>query len=140
MIKNLLSKIKTSFKSYLVNHIGTNVVLSLIIVLILILDISKDSEYIVRMITALSMTAFFTLLAESSLKDKKRRFIVYVIGLIISSVLAWKLEEELIRYITGILLVLTSAIIYVMKDNSGQSASKYLRNVFANILKLEFFM
>ena len=137
MIKKLLENIKDSFKKYIMNHIGTNIVLLLISFVILVIDFDDFSEFIQRLVITLFLTAMFTLLGEVITKDKKIRYLIYGVGLVISIITSrCVLEEELVRYLLGIVFSVGFGILYFMAKNSKQSSNKYLTSTVTNLFKL----
>ena len=137
MIKKIIQKLKDNFKTYLTNHIGTNIVLLLISIIIIVVDIEDPSNLIKRLIITLFLTAMCTVLGESYTKDNKKRYIFYIVGLIISIFISKLiLKEELIRYLIGIILSLGFTIIYLMINNSKETTNKFLTNTTTNLLKL----
>lgn len=137
MIKKLLQNLKDSFKKYITNHICTNIVLVIISLLIIVIDLEDPTEFVQRLITTLFLMAMFTLLGESCTKEKKKEYLIDIIGLIIS-IFASKfiIEWEQIRYVLGIILSVGFAILYFMANNSKETTNKYLTNTATNLLKL----
>ena len=140
MIKKLLSKIKESFRDYLVNHIGTNILLFIVTFIIILFDVTNLSDFMTKAISTLLISSVFSLLIECNIKDNKKRVVFYVIGVIISAIMTWFfLETEYVRYIAGMVLLLSCGIIYTMIKNSKIPVNEYFKNVITNLLKLEFF-
>ncbi|MBQ6495116.1 MAG: DUF4153 domain-containing protein [Bacilli bacterium] len=137
MIKKLIENLKDSFKEYLTNHLGTNIVLIILSLVIIMIDLDDPSEFIQRLIITLFLTGMFTVLGESYTKDNKKRYIIYIIGLIISIITSkCILDDDLARYLVGVVLAVESSIIYLMAKNSKEKTNNYLVNIATNLLKL----
>ncbi len=137
MIKKIIENLKDSFKEYIKNHLVTNIVLLLTSLVIIIVDLDNPSDLIQRLIITLFLTAMFTVLGESYTQDNKKRYTIYIIGLIIS-IFTSKciLDDDLSRYLIGVVLTVGSSIIYLMSKNSKEKTNKYLVNTATNLLKL----
>ena len=136
MFKKILQNLKDTFKDYIKNHLVTNIVLLLISIVIVVIDLDDPSNFVIRLIITLFLTAMFTVLGEVSTKDNKKRYIVYIVGLIISIFLSkCALKDELARYLIGIVLLLGSTILYLMANNSKERTTKYLTSTYTNLFK-----
>ena len=65
MIKKLLSKLKTNYKEYLTNHLGTNIMLLIATVIYVITDLEGDTGTADKLFVACISTAMFSCLIES---------------------------------------------------------------------------
>ena len=136
MIKKVLQKLKDNFKKYIMNHLGTNILLLLITIVIIVIDLDDTSKIIQRLVVTLFLTAMFTVLAETFTKDNKRRYIIYFIGLLLSIFISkCILYSHLERYLIGTVLLLGSTILFLMANNSKEKTTKYLTNSFTNLFK-----
>lgn len=136
MFKKILQNLKDTFKDYIKNHLATNIVLLIISIVIIVIDLDDPSKFVQRLIITLFLTAMFTVLGEVSTKDNKKRYIVYIVGLIISIFLSkCALKDELARYLIGVVLLLGSTILYLMANNSKERTTKYLTSTYTNLFK-----
>lgn len=137
MMKKVLENLKDSFKKYITNHIGTNIVLLLITLTILVIEFEDPSEFVQRFLITLFLTAMFTLLGETFTKDNKKRYSIYGIGLLISIITSkCILKEELLRYLLGIILSVGFTILYLMARNRKESSNKFLTSTATSLFKL----
>jgi len=136
MVLRILQNLKNSFNDYIRHHLITNILLLLLTIVILVVDLDYTSDFIIRLITTLFLTAMFSVLGETYTKDNKKRSIFFVIGLIFSTFISQLiLDSDLTRYLTGIVLLLGSSILYFMVKNSSLKSSKFITNSFTNLFK-----
>ena len=136
MIKKFLQSLKDSFKLYITNHLGTNILLLIISLVILVIDLDDPSTFVQRLIVTLFLTAMFTVLGEVYTKENKKRYIIYFIGLVFSIFISkCFVETILIRYLIGVICLIGSTILYIMANNSKDSTPKFLTSTFTNLFK-----
>ena len=113
MIKKFLQSLKDTFKVYILNHLATNILLIIISITMIIIDLDDPSKFIQRLIVTLFLTAMCTVLGETYTNDNKKRYIIYIIGLLISIVISkCILNTELVRYLIGIIFLLGGTILF----------------------------
>ena len=136
MIKKFLQSLKDTFKVYILNHLATNILLIIISITMIIIDLDDPSKFIQRLIVTLFLTAMCTVLGETYTKDNKKRYIIYIIGLLISIVISkCILNTELVRYLIGIIFLLGGTILFLMANKSKEGTPKYLTSAITNLFK-----